>query len=206
VEPPPRLLALSPGDGRPLGPWLNALAAAGWPAVLLREKADLDEAWRPAAARAAALGLQIIVHADNPGARADPGGWPLHLPAGGPHHPAAWGRSCHSAAALDRAFAEGARYALLSPIWAPGSKPGDARPPLGPAALISAAAGRPVLALGGVDAARLGQLAAAGAWGAAVLGALATPDPGPAAAALRAAWRAAGGPSPPRPRPSADEG
>jgi thiamine-phosphate pyrophosphorylase len=200
------LLALSPGDGRPLGPWLHALAGAGWPAVLLREKADLDEGWRRAANQAARLGLAVLVHADTPGARADPGGWPLHLPSTGPHHPAAWGRSCHSAAALDRAFAEGARYALLSPIWAPGSKPGDARPPLGPAALVAAAAGRPVLALGGVDAPRLGELAAVGAWGAAVLGALAGPDPGPAAAALCAAWRAAGGPPPPRPRPPAVEG
>ncbi len=206
MDQPPRLLALSPGDGRPLGPWLGALAAAGWPAVLLREKADLDERWRSAAAEAARLGLQVLVHADNPGARADPGGWPLHLPATGPHHPAAWGRSCHSGAELDCAFAEGARYALLSPIWAPGSKPGDARPPLGPAGLIAAAAGRPVLALGGVNAARLGQLAAAGAWGAAVLGALAAPHPGPAAAALRAAWRAAGGPAHPTPRLLADQG
>ncbi|MFM2245224.1 MAG: hypothetical protein RL071_1298 [Pseudomonadota bacterium] len=206
MDQPPRLLALSPGDGRPLGPWLRALAGAGWPAVLLREKADLDEHWRRAADQAAHLGLAVLVHADNPGARADPGGWPLHLPSTGPGHPAAWGRSCHSAAALDQAFAEGARYALLSPIWSPGSKPGDARPPLGPAALITLAAGRPVLALGGVDAARLGQLAAAGAWGATVLGALAGPDPGPAAAALRAAWRAAGGPAPPTARQAADKG
>ena len=186
--PAPRLLAISPGDGRPLDPWVDALGAAGWPAVLLREKADHAQRWREAAARAAALGLTVFVHAECPGARADPGPWPLHLPSAGPAHPAARGQSCHSAAAIAAAFARGCSYALLSPVWAPTSKPGDTRPTLGIAGFCAAAGPRPVLALGGVDAPRLAALANAGAWGAAVLGPLCGAEPARAAALLLDAW------------------
>ncbi len=76
------------------------------------------------------------------------------------------GRSTHS---LDEVFAardEGVDYVTFGPVW---ETPGKG-PPLGTAALArAAAAGVPVYALGGVTLERLGELAAAGAAGAAAL-------------------------------------
>ena len=100
----------------------------------------------------------------------------------------AWiGVSCHSPAEVARAAA-GACYAQLAPIFAPLSKPAS-RAPLGLGALAEAArAGLPLLAQGGIDAANAAAVCAAGAAGVAVTGAiLQDPDPGRAAARLRAA-------------------
>jgi thiamine-phosphate pyrophosphorylase len=107
------------------------------------------------------------------------------LPTRGP-----FGRSCHDEVELDACFAAGARYATLSPIWHPTSKPDDHRPEIGLFRLLTAARGRPVLALGGIDPSRLAQLARAGAWGAAILGPFrsAGPETTAAAQAMLGAW------------------
>jgi thiamine-phosphate pyrophosphorylase len=61
--------------------------------------------------------------------------------------------------------AAGADFALVSPVWPAGSKPGDARTPLGPDgfAALARALPCPAFALGGVTAARLQQLKPPGA-------------------------------------------
>ncbi len=102
------------------------------------------------------------------------------------------GVSAHAPGELAGAAAEGADYAHLAPIFAPFSKPPE-RPALGLAALGAArASGLPVLAQGGIDAARAAGAVRAGATGVAVTGAvLGAPDPRAAAAALRAALDAA---------------
>ncbi len=120
---------------------------------------------------AAAAGLAVRVHDRHPEARSRPE--PLHLAATGepPVH-REFGQSCHSPAELDRAFARGASYALLSPVFPPTSKGHDTRTPLGPERFVTWAAGRPVYALGGITPANAGSLRAAGAPGVAVLGAV----------------------------------
>lgn len=87
--------------------------------------------------------------------------------------------STHSSEECARAIAAGAVYALLSPVWAPISKPLDTRPTLGLDELLAAAERHRtetrqtrVLALGGVTAERCRILREEGV-GAAVLGAFA---------------------------------
>jgi thiamine-phosphate pyrophosphorylase len=81
------------------------------------------------------------------------------------------GVSCHSRADVERAQAEGADYAYLSPVFSPQSKP-DARTPLGLEGFAAAIRGLtlPVFALGGVTPARLSECLAAGAAGIAGIG------------------------------------
>jgi thiamine-phosphate pyrophosphorylase len=103
--------------------------------------------------------------------------------------PEAWiGYSAHERAEAQRAAAQGASYVTLSPIYATGSKPGAE--PRGCAWLREAAAGLPlpVLALGGVTAARVAELLRAGAAGVVAIEALgAAPDPEQAAREFRRA-------------------
>jgi len=174
-SPAPRVLAISPP--RP-GAWvdqLDALANAGVDGLVLRLVGAPDRLadvlarvdgtrlplWvRPVRAADVALALAADL--------------PLHLPATVPVPPGAttWGRSCHGAAALADAAAEGSRYALLSPVFSPGSKPGDTRPTLGVDGLAAMQpAGLPVLALGGIDPARAAACVRAGAHGVAGIGA-----------------------------------
>lgn len=92
-------------------------------------------------------------------------------------------RAVHDATEAEEA--RGCDLALVSPVFRPGSKPDDTRPLLGAdgVARLAAVAGVPAFALGGVDAARAGQLA--GVAGAAVIGAvLRAADPRAAAEAL----------------------
>jgi len=98
------------------------------------------------------------------------------------------GVSAHCVDEVAAAAAEGADYVHLAPIRAPLSKPGS-RPPLGLVAVSQAShCGIPVLAQGGIDADFCGEVVRAGAAGIAVTGAvLMDPDPGRAAAELRAA-------------------
>ncbi|HZJ56606.1 MAG TPA: thiamine phosphate synthase [Myxococcaceae bacterium] len=92
----------------------------------------------------------------------------------------------HSGAELGEV--QGSDAVLLSPVFAPGSKPGDARPPLGPEGfdrLARLASPVACFALGGMTPARLAMLA--GAHGAAVQsGILRAPDPAAAARAFLA--------------------
>jgi thiamine-phosphate pyrophosphorylase len=100
------------------------------------------------------------------------------------------GRAIHSAAAA--ATSGGTDYLLAGHVYPSASKPGA--PPLGLAVLaaVAAAAPCPILAIGGITAARVGEVIDAGASGIAVIGAIAeADDPRAAAAELRAALDAA---------------
>lgn len=76
------------------------------------------------------------------------------------------GVSCHSREDLERAEAQGADYAYLSPVFAPLSKD-DSRQTLGLDGFAAEVRGLtiPVFALGGVTPGRLGECLAAGAAG-----------------------------------------
>ncbi|CAM3824339.1 thiamine phosphate synthase [Corallococcus sp. ZKHCc1 1396] len=116
----------------------------------------------------------------------------LHLPASGPsprdvrpHLPS--GRlvsvAVHDANEAEAAL--GADLALVSPVFAPGSKPGDTRSPLGPEGFhgLAARLSCPALALGGMTAERAKTVR--GAWGVAVISSvLEADDPREAARAL----------------------
>jgi thiamine-phosphate pyrophosphorylase len=91
----------------------------------------------------------------------------LHLPAHGPTvedvRPFLPAGRLVSVAVHDTAearLAQGADLALVSPVFAPGSKPGDTRPPLGPEGFraLRAALPCPALALGGITPERAAQL------------------------------------------------
>ncbi len=109
----------------------------------------------------------------------------LHLPSdAGPAGVAGpWGRSCHSPAEVRAAFAAGANWAFLSPIFRPISKPGDERQPLG----LEALEGMGAVALGGITAENAGSCLAHGAVGVATMSHILS-DPDPAAGVTR--WRA----------------
>ncbi|MGY1716736.1 thiamine phosphate synthase [Geodermatophilus sp. SYSU D01106] len=175
----PRLLVVTDRTqaARPLFETVAAAVAVGARAVLLRDK-DL-----PAAERAAlAADLRDLLDPVGGllvwgGAAGAPAGLPVHLSAADPFpgaRPPLVGRSCHSAAELARAAAEGCDWVTLSPFAATDSKPGYG-PALGPAGLAAHVAARgpgapPVLALGGVRPGDVAGCLAAGASGVAVMG------------------------------------
>ena len=108
----------------------------------------------------------------------------IHLPSGGQIAMAKHrlggivGVSAHNLDEVRFAFAEGADYVTLSPIFASSSKPGYG-PALGLAKLRDTAekVSIPVVALGGIDAGNTSHCLAAGAAGVAVMGAVMTaPD------------------------------
>ena len=180
----PRLVAVSPGDGaeRPLRWLLEAMAGAGLRAVILREPTLPERSYVELARALAPLyGPGLILHGKHSAALdiAAIAGFGLHLPAGADLTGARarirglLGASCHDAVELQRALEAGCDYALLGPVFSPGSKPGDTRPPLGLEGLRALApAGLPVLALGGITPSRVAACRAAGAYGVAVLGGL----------------------------------
>jgi thiamine-phosphate pyrophosphorylase len=159
--------------------------------VVLREK-DLPRAERAALAvdlRAilADVGGTLVVAGPDP-----LGGDAVHLPAAGPYPPPRHqlvGRSCHSAAELNRLTTE--HYATVSPVWPTKTKPGYG-PPLGPDGLrkLVAVGPVPVLALGGVETPeQVTACVRAGAKGVAVLGALMrATDPAETATILTSAY------------------
>ena len=175
-------------------------AAPGAVAVHLREK-DLGGGALLALARA--LGAvarrhgQLLLVNDRLDVALAAGADGVHLPAAGVAPadarrllgPAALvGVSCHGVADVRRARDGGASFATFSPIYDTPSKRAYG-PHVGLAALREAAAvGLPLVALGGVDAARAPEVVAAGARGVAAIRAwLEAPDPGRAVAALLAA-------------------
>jgi thiamine-phosphate pyrophosphorylase len=84
--------------------------------------------------------------------------------------PAVVGRSCHGAADLRRARAEGCDHAFISPVFPTASKPGYG-PALGVGGLAELVPlGPPVYALGGIGPDDVAGCLAAGAWGVAVMG------------------------------------
>ena len=116
----------------------------------------------------------------------------LHLPAGGLRpadvRPALPEGRLVSAAVHDAREAEeaaGADLALVSPVFAPGSKPDDTRPALGPQgyAALRAQLSCPALALGGIDPGRAQALADADGF-ATISGVLGAADPAAAARLL----------------------
>jgi thiamine-phosphate pyrophosphorylase len=164
--------------------------APGTAALHLREK---DLAGRELLALAHALGAvcrrrgQLLVVNDRIDVALAAGAGGVHLPSAG--IPPADARrlvgaaslvgvSCHSADDVARAQAGGADFAFLSPIHDTPSKRAYG-PPLGIAALREAAVlGLPLVALGGIDAARAAEARAAGARGVAAIRAwLEGPDP-----------------------------
>lgn len=84
------------------------------------------------------------------------------------------GVSTHNSDELLKAEAEGADYALLSPLYSPYSKPDDTRLPLGLKRAREAIerVSIPVFLLGGVDAHRARDCQETGAYGVAAVGAL----------------------------------
>ena len=199
----PRLCYLSDGPrgtgGRPLLDVIEALARGGVELVVLREREWTGAEWTEAARRlepARARGLRVVASRRLDVARAL-GLDGVHLGAEAvPIREARWflgrdaliGYSAHDRDEALRAAAEGASYLTLSPIYRTDSKP--EAPPRGCDWLrdASAATAVPVLALGGVTAARVGEIRAAGAFGVAAVGALgAAPDPEAAAREFRRA-------------------
>ncbi|AFM15299.1 thiamine-phosphate diphosphorylase [Mycolicibacterium chubuense NBB4] len=104
------------------------------------------------------------------------------------------GRSTHDAEQVSAAIAEDVDYFCVGPCWPTPTKPGRPAPGLD---LLRAAAAtgtdKPWFAIGGIDAARLPEVLAAGARRAVVVRAItAADDPGAAAEQLKAMLSAAG--------------
>ena len=205
MRPLPRLHAVTDGEilrADDFGIRAAAIAAAG-PAVALhaRDRAGGGAALTAATARllalarppeaavfvngrpdiAAGLGAQGVQLAADDMASADAravfaGGW--------------IGRSVHDVAEAAAAIAEGADFLLVGAVYPTESHPGRRPAGLG---LVreTAALGRPVIAIGGIDAGRAREAHLAGAYGVAAIGALwRASDPAAAALALLAPWRA----------------
>jgi thiamine monophosphate synthase len=175
----PRLLVVTDRvqAAGPLAAVVADAVAAGARAVLLRDR-DLPDDERAALAADLRAVLDpvggLLVTAGSVAGPAHPAVQPaVHLAAAEPFpdpRPALVGRSCHSAAELAQARAEGCDWAFLSPVFPTASKPG-----YGPALGVEGFArlrppGPPVYALGGVLPEHVPDLLAAGAHGIAVMG------------------------------------
>jgi thiazole tautomerase (transcriptional regulator TenI) len=102
---------------------------------------------------------------------------------------AGWiGRSVHSPEEAAQAVEEGADFLMVGSVYQSGSHPG--RPGAGLELVRQTVRlGRPVIAIGGIDPARAVEVADAGAYGAAAIGALwRVPDSAAAALALLEPW------------------
>jgi len=103
------------------------------------------------------------------------------------------GRSVHSVAEAVRAQHDGADYVQVGSIFASRSHPGQTPAGLGLLEAVAAAVSIPILAVGGITAANVGEAMRAGAGGAAVISAiLGAPSPREAARGLARAMAAVG--------------
>jgi thiamine-phosphate pyrophosphorylase len=182
----PRLLAISDGEARDprdgedpvFDAWLERVATAGVDAVQLREKHLDDRSLFELARRARErlpneVSLLVNGRADVALAAEADG---VHLPSSGLPVAALRrrfgarlliGRSTHSPAEVAAAREDGADYVTFGPVYATPSKAACGSPPGLEGLRRAAAVGLPVLALGGVDAEHLAEVATAGAAGAA---------------------------------------
>jgi thiamine-phosphate diphosphorylase len=162
------------------GPLVEAVAAAvagGARCVVLRERDlpaaeraaladDLREVLRPVGGTLVLAGPALRTEHALPVA--------VHLSARDPRpepRPPLLGRSCHDAASVATATAEGCDWVTVSPVFLTPSKPGYG-PALGTDGLAALTGDVPVYALGGVTAASAAGCLAAGAAGVAVMGAV----------------------------------
>lgn len=178
----------------------------GVTAVMLREKdlptADLVRLGRAVRDACRGAGAPFLVNGDLAAAR-ELGADGVHLGYGAASvaearaalgGPTLVGRSTHDSDELAAALREGADYVTFGPVWDTASKRGilDARGTARLAEAVTAAGATPVLALGGVTAARAADVRRTGAAGIACIGAvLDAPDETEAAAAICRAWEAA---------------
>jgi thiamine-phosphate pyrophosphorylase len=204
--PQPPLLTITDRriSARPLPEQLLGACAGGCRWIMVREKdlgeAALEKLVRDLRGDLKAAELALMVNgASALAARCDLTG--VHLPQGRSvsearrilGEEALIGVSVHDEDELRVAERDGADYATLSPVFTSTSK-GDYRAPLGLRRFGAAVAGThlPVLALGGVTAARAGDCRRAGAAGLAVLGPIMTAqDSGQTTRAIVDAWDAA---------------
>jgi thiamine-phosphate pyrophosphorylase len=198
---------------RPLAEAVARAIAGGVDSVMLREKdlapAELVALGRDVVAACAAGGATFVVNVPSAAhldaARALRAGG-VHLGYGAPSADAVraalgesilLGRSTHDLDEIDAASGDQACYLTFGPVWDTPSKRGLLAP-RGVEGLAAAVRHRPderppLLALGGVTAARAADARRAGADGVACIGAiLDTDDETAAAAAIRAAWETAG--------------
>jgi thiamine-phosphate pyrophosphorylase len=204
--PQPPLLTITDRrlSARPLPEQLLGVLSGGCRWIMVREK-DLGEAALETLVRdlrgdLKAAGLAMMVNGA-PALAARCGLTGVHLPQGRSvsearrilGEGALIGVSVHDESELRVAERDGADYVTLSPVFTSTSK-GDYKPPLGLRRFGAAVAGTdlPVLALGGVTAARAGDCRRAGAAGLAVLGPIMTAqDPGHKTRRIVDAWEAA---------------
>ncbi|MGN6391869.1 MAG: thiamine phosphate synthase [Gemmatimonadales bacterium] len=203
MRPLPRLHAVTDGTvlaAEDFGIRAAAIAAAG-PAVALhaRDHAASGAALARAAVRMTALArppeAAVFVNG-RPDIAAALGASGLQLASSdlAPEdarrvYPVGWiGRSVHDADEASAAVREGADFLLVGNVYPTASHPG--RPAAGlDLVRATAALGRPVIAIGGIDASRAHEVRAAGAYGVAAIGALwQADDPAAAALALLAPW------------------
>jgi thiamine-phosphate pyrophosphorylase len=215
---PPLLLVTDRHQARlPLAEVVAQALAAGCRWVSLREK-DLATEEQVALARALLrltrqYGARLSVHGDATLAKAC-GADGVHLPSGTPPglSRAALGPqrligvSIHTITQAEAIEPPAVDYAIAGPAYETASKPGYG-PEIGRKGLtdIAGAARVPVLAIGGINAARVAEVLSAGASGVAVMGSvMRAPDPGQVMKALLAtvAGRACPGldPGPSQPR------
>jgi thiamine-phosphate pyrophosphorylase len=195
---PPLLLVTDRRQAlRPLPEVVAAAVEAGCRWVSVREK-DLPPDEQILLARALlplvhAKGAKLLLHGAAAVAK-DAGVDGVHLPAGSDRGAARAllgrdrmvGVSIHTVTEAEDIDAAAVDYVLAGPAFETASKPGYG-PEIGRKGLadIARAARVPVLAIGGVNAARLGELIAAGAAGAAVMGGvMRAADPGREVATL----------------------
>ena len=175
----PRVLAISDRrerGGRALRDWLRELCAAGVDALQVRQKdlpdrellAEVRQARRDFAAPRLLLvngRLDVALAAAGDG---------VHLPGDGVPVAAlrrrfgsavVIGCSTHRVEEVEAARAAGADYATFGPVFPTPSKMRYGRPPGLEGLSQAAALGLPILALGGIDAGRVAEVAAAGAAG-----------------------------------------